>query len=522
MFSLGPRKMPTLNNHNIGSSMDYQNSNPSLQQLAERNAVGDIKELTNRQEYLKQIKKNAKTINRSVNARIDMAKGSVIGAAFNRPLIPPNAHDKIKIKFSKDDIYKYSGRLRQYVDMANQEYENFGLPKIVLPSDEEIQTFINKNNKDSFEFEADYLAICQVMRFILQDSHLANGPEEKDFYLKATSAFTSALKADDEKKMSTTKKIGYARTAFSIASALTSGVIFLGSYLGLFATPTLAILGMSFPIATIVCVGLCTLPFIITMIKNVISQIMDKTNDLDLELVQGTSKDFPVKGIKQALDAISQTKQREKQKEDLLAMNGKATNIKHNIKEKQLAFGNMFLEICKEQNIKPEEILEKCKDINFIQQNKNNPAVCIVMNGILQKIDIHEAIVFAKLQQNKQTNLTKDLVDNVIYHSKKLNIDPVVATKNAHNIDINKANYSEGVLHSLSQQAKNHNIDLVKEVQQYLNGKNSGNILSNSKSSNTGNQLVNNDYYNNTMAVNNNNIAYTGIPNETSTGHFLQ
>ena len=118
--------------------------------------------------------------------------------------------------------------------------------------------------------------------------------------------------------------------------------------------------------------------------------------------------------------------------------------------------------------------------------------------------------------------MIQDLVKNVIYHSKKLNIDPVVATKNAHNIDINKANYSEGVLHSLSQQAKNHNIDLVKEVQQYLNGKNSGNILSNSKSSNTGNQLVNNDYYNNTMAVNNNNIAYTGIPNETSTGHFLQ
>ena len=521
MWQQGGRKMPILSNHNIGSSMDYQNPNPSLQQLAERNAVGDIKDLTNRQEYLKQIKKNAKTINQSINARIDMAKGSVIGATFNRPLIPPNVHDKIKIKLSKNDIYKHIGRLRQYVDMANQEYENFGLPKIVLPSDEEIQTFINKNNKDSFEFEADYLAICQVMRFILQDSHLANGPEEKDFYLKATSAFTSALKADDEKKMSTTKKIGYVRTAFGIASALVGGVISLGSYLGLFATPTLAILGMSFPIATIVCVGLCTLPFIITMIKNVISQIMDKTNDLDLELVQGTSKDFPVKGIKQALDAISQAKQQAKQKEDFVATTGMATNIKHNIKEKQLAFGNMFLEVCKEQNVKPEEMLAKCKDINFVQQNNDNPAVAIIMNAMMQRIDMYEAIVVAKLKQNKQTNLTKDLVDNVIYHSKKLNIDPVVAAKNAHNIDINKANYSEGILHSISQQAKNHNIDLVQEVQRYLNGKNSGNILSNSKSSNTGNKLVNNNYDNNIIASNNN-IAKTGIPSNILNNQFLR
>ncbi|MBQ7552698.1 MAG: hypothetical protein IJT15_04630 [Rickettsiales bacterium] len=521
MWQQGGRKMPILNNHNIGSSMDYQNPNPSLQQLAERNAVGDIKDMTNRQEYLKQIKKNAKTINQSINARIDMAKGSVIGATFNRPLIPPNAHDKIKIKLSKNDIYKHIGRLRQYVDMANQEYENFGLPKIVLPSDEEIQTFINKNNKDSFEFEADYLAICQVMRFILQDSHLANSPEEADFYLKATSAFTNALQEDDKKKMSTTKKIGYVRTAFGIASALVGGVISLGSYLGLFATPTLAILGMSFPIATIVCVGLCTLPFIITMIKNVISQIMDKTNDLDLELVQGTSKDFPVKGIKQALDTISQTKQREKQKEDLLAMNGIATNIKHKIKEKQLAFGNMFLEICKEQNVKPEEMLAKCKDINFVQQNNDNPAVAIIMNAMMQRIDMYEAIVVAKLKQNKQATMIQDLVKNVIYHSEKLKIDPILAVQKAHNFDIGTANYSEGVLYSLSQQAKNHNIDLVREVQQYLNGKNSGNILSNSKSSNTGNKLVNNNYDNNIIASNNN-IAKTGIPSNILNNQFLQ
>ena len=451
-----------------------------------------------------------------------MAKGSVIGAAFNRPLIPPNAHDKIKIKFSKDDLYKHLGRLRQYVNIANQEYENFGLPKIVFPSDEEIQTFINENNKDSFEFEADYLAICQVMRFILQDSHLANSPEEKDFYLKATSAFTSALKADDEKKMSTTKKIGYVRTAFSIASACVSGFVFLGAYLGLFATPTIAILGMSFPIATIVCIALCTLPFIITMIKNIIGQIADKTSDLDLELLQGNSKDLPVKGIHQALELVSQAKQQAKQKEDVIAANGIATSMKHSIKEKQLAFGNIFLETCKEQNVKPEEMLAKCKDINFVQQNKDNPAVAIIMNAMIQRIDMHEAIVFAKLKQNKQTNLTKDLVDNVVYHSKKLNIDPVVATKNAHNIDINTANYSEGILHSLSQQAKNHNIDLTQEVQRYLNGKNSGNILSNGTSEYGGNKLVNNDYYNNTMVGNNNNIANTGIQKDILTGNFLQ
>ena len=143
------------------------------------------------------------------------------------------------------------------------------------------------------------------------------------------------------------------------------------------------------------------------------------------------------------------------------------------------------------------------------------------MNAMMQGIDMHEAIVFAKLKQNKQATMTQDLVKNVIYHSKKLNIDPVIATQNAHNIDINKANYSEGILHSLSQQAKNHNIDLTQEVQRYLNGKNSGNILSNSKSSNTGNKLVNNNYDNNIIASNNN-IAKTGIPSNIINNQFLQ
>lgn len=521
MWQQGGRKIPILSNQSTTLPASYQNPNPSLQQLAERTAIGEIQAITDRQRYLKQIKKNAKAINQSINERIKIVKGSVIGAAINRLLIPPNAHDKIKIKISKNDIHKHLGRLRQYIDMANQEYEKFGLPKIVFPSDEEVQVLMQENNRDNVEIEFDYLAMCQVMRFILQDSHRANSLEEEDFYLKATSAFTNALKEDADKKASTTKKIGYVRTAFSLTSVVVSGIMMLGSYLGLFATPTLAILGMSMPIATIVCACLCTLPFIITMIKNVIGQIMDKTNDLDLELVQGTSKDFPVKGIKQALDAISQAKQQAKQKEDFVATTGMATNIKHNIKEKQLAFGNMFLEVCKEQNVKPEEMLAKCKDINFVQQNNDNPAVAIIMNAMMQRIDMHEAIVVAKLKQNKQTNLTKDLVDNVIYHSKKLAIDPVVAAKKAHNIDVCVANYSEGVLHSLSQQAKNHNIDLAKEVQQYLSGKHSGNILSNSKSSNTGNQLVNNNYGNNIIASNNN-IAKTGIPSNILNSQFLQ
>ena len=206
----------------------------------------------------------------------------------------------------------------------------------------------------------------------------------------------------------------------------------------------------------------------------------------------------------------------------MIAANGIATSMKHSIKEKQLAFGNIFLEICKEQNVKPEEMLAKCKDINFVQQNKDNPAVAIIMNAMIQRIDMHEAIVFAKLKQNKQTNLTKDLVDNVVYHSKKLNINPIDATKYMDNIDINTANYSELVLSSIFRQAKNHNIDLGKEVQRRLNGKNSGNMLSNGISEYGGSKLVNDDYYNNTMVGNNNNIANTGIPKDILTGNFLQ
>ena len=501
--------------------MDYQNPNPSLQQLAERTAIGEIQAITDRQKYLKQIKKNAKAINQSINERIKTVKGSVIGAAINRLLIPPNAHDKLKIKISKNDIHKHLWRLRQYVDMANQEYEKFGLPKIVFPSDEEVQVLMQENNRDNVEIEFDYLAMCQVMRFILQDSHRANSLEEEDFYLKATSAFTSALKEDADKKASTTAKIGYVRMAFSLTSVAVSGIMMLGSYLGLFATPTLAILGMSLPIATIVCACLCTLPFIITMIKNVIGQIMDKTDEIDLELVQGTSKDVSVNGIKQALDAISQAKQQAKQKEDFVATTGMSTNIKHNIKEKQLAFGNMFLEVCKEQNVKPEEMLTKCKDINFVQQNNDNPAVAIIMNAMMQRIDMYEAIVVAKLKQNKQATMIQDLVKNVIYHSEKLKIDPILAVQTAHNFDIGTANYSEGVLYSLSQQAKNHNINLVKEVQQYLSGKRSGNILSNSASGKKKFKFTNNDYHNNAIISSNNGIANTGIPNDISNGQFL-
>ena len=111
MWQQGGRKMPILNNHNIGSSMDYQNPNPSLQQLAERNAVGDIKDMTNRQEYLKQIKKNAKAINKGISVRINIAKASAIGSAFSRPLIPPTAHDKIKIKISKNDVSYYEEQI---------------------------------------------------------------------------------------------------------------------------------------------------------------------------------------------------------------------------------------------------------------------------------------------------------------------------------------------------------------------------------------------------------------------------
>ena len=521
MFLQEGRKMPILNNQPSIPLNNSQSLNPALQQLVEGNAVGEIQVLTDDQKYLKQMKKYAKMINQSISARINIAKGSVIGAAFNRPLIPPNAHDKIKIKLPKNNIYNYINRLRQYVETANQEYGTFGLPTINFPSNDDIQSLINKSDGNDVEMEVDYLSMCQVMRFMLQDSYLAKSPQEQEFFLQTTSAVVSGLQSDNAKKDSITKKIGYVRMGFSIASAVVSGVVFLGSYLGLFATPTLAILGMSFPIATIVCIALCTLPFIITMIKNIIGQVMDKTNDLDLELVQGTSKDFPVKGVQQTLDAISQTKQQLKQTEDRIASIGQTTNIKRQIKDKQLAFGNIFLEICKEQNVKPEEMLAKCKDINFVQQNNDNPAVAIIMNAMMQGIDIHEAIVLAKLQQNKQANLTKDLVDNVIYHSKKLNIDPVIATQNAHNIDINKANYSEGILHSLSQQAKNHNIDLTQEVQRYLNGKNSGNILSNSKSSNTGNKLVNNNYDNNIIASNNN-IAKTGIPSNIINNQFLQ
>ena len=507
------RKMPILNS---------QNTTSSLQQLAERNAIGNIQAITDNQKYLKQIKKNAKAIDESISVRIKTAKASIIGAAFNRPLIPPNAHDKIKIKLPKNNIYNYINRLRQYVETANQEYGTFGLPTINFPSNDDIQSLINKSDGNDVEMEVDYLSMCQVMRFMLQDSYLAKSPQEQEFFLQTTSAVVSGLQSDNAKKDSITKKIGYVRMGFSIASAVVSGVVFLGSYLGLFATPTLAILGMSFPIATIVCIALCTLPFIITMIKNIIGQIADKTSDLDLELLQGTSKDLPVKGIHQALELVSQAKQQAKRKEDVIATNGMVTSMKHSIKEKQLAFGNIFLEICKEQNVKPEEMLAKCKDINFVQQNNDNPAVAIMMNSIMQGVDMYEAIVCAKLKQNKQTNLTKDLVDNVVYHSKKLNINPIDATKYMDNIDINTANYSELVLSSIFRQAKNHNIDLGKEVQRRLNGKNSGNMLSNGISEYGGSKLVNDDYYNNTMVGNNNNIANTGIPKDILTGNFLQ
>lgn len=509
----GSKITPILGNQNAtGSTMTYKQQ-LSLQQFANQQAVGEISQLIDNQRYLKEIKKKAKAINDSLQARINMSKGSIITSAFNRPLIPPNAHDRIRMKISIQDWNKYKNILKSYVDKANITYMPYGFKPIQIPSDMEIHA---KREGEQFTLNFDYLALSQIMRCILEDSHKAGTPQEQDFHLWATSNFVQAIKNDDKQKESTTKKIGYARTAFSIASAATSGVIALGSYLGLFATPTLAVLGMSFPIATLICVGLCTLPFIITMIKNVISQIMDKTNDLDLELVKGTSKDFPSKGVQQAVEEISQTKQKAKQIEDNIAVLGQTTNIKHNTKEKQQFFGKLFLEECKKQNVKPEEMLEKCKNIDFVKQNPNNQAVAIVMTAMTQNIDIHEAMVAAKLKEDKQKIETKDLVDNVMHHSGKLNIDPIDGAKYAHNIDIKAANYNEGVLHAVSQQAKNHGIDLIKATEERLYGTNGGNILSNNNTTYSGNKFHNNDYYNNTLATNNNNVATTGIPNNIS------
>ena len=182
------RKMPILNS---------QNTTSSLQQLAERNAIGNIQAITDNQKYLKQIKKNAKAIDESISVRIKTAKASIIGAAFNRPLIPPHAHDKIKIKLPKNNIYNYINRLRQYVETANQEYGTFGLPTINFPSNDDIQSLINKSDGNDVEMEIDYLSMCQVMRYILQDSHLAKSPQEQEFFLQTTSAVVSGLQSDN-------------------------------------------------------------------------------------------------------------------------------------------------------------------------------------------------------------------------------------------------------------------------------------------------------------------------------------
>ena len=521
MWLQSGRKMPSLNNQTPAPPIGFNTSKPSLQELTQETAKGEINALIDTQKYLKAIKKNAKIIDGSLDARIKMAQGSIITSAFARPLTPPNAHDRIKIKISTEDWHKYKDIFRSYVDIANKFYTPYGFEPIKIPSDEEIAT--RSDNDQQFTLIFDYLALSQIMHGILQDSHKAKTPQEQEFYQWATSNVVQAIKDCDKQKESTAKKIGYARTAFSMASAVASGAIFLGSYLGLFATPTLAILGMSFPIATIICVGLCTLPFIITMIKNVIGQIMDKTNDLDLELVKGTSKDLQIDGIQQSLEMINKTKQKAKQIEDNIATIGKATDIKQNIKQQQLSWGKMILKECETQHIRPEEMLEKCKNMDFVAKNKDNPVIALVNIAIRQglSLDIHDAIVEAKLKEQKQIAFTKDLVDNVIHHSQRLNINPIDGAR-CINISPNTENYSERILLSIAQQAKNHNIVLAQEVQQRINGKNSGNILRNSSSNDYRNKLVSNNYYNNTMIGNNNNIANTGIPKSISNSQFLQ